>query len=81
MQKAEDILTGIMLIGSTLIAVGIALVGSFLLLKRSNFIPLTVIFIIILLILYTLRNISIGLSLIFHGRYQDDMTFRENRTG
>lgn len=79
MQRFEDVLTGIMLIGSTVIVLGIASMGAFFFLRGSNLIPLTVIFAVGVLLLYTIRCIAIGLSIIFHGRYQDDMTRKDNR--
>lgn len=79
MQKIEDVLTGLMIIGSTLIAFAIVAVGAFFLLRRSGFISLTILFAVGFLTLYTLRSIYIGFNLIFRGRYRDEMTVRDNR--
>lgn len=79
MQKIEDVLTGLMIIGSTLITFAIVVVGAFFLFYRSKFISLTLLFAIAFFALYTLRSIYIGFNIIFHGKYQDEMTVRENR--
>lgn len=78
MQRIEDVLTGLMMIGSTLIVFAIISVGAFLLLRRSGFISLTILFAVGFLSLYTLRSIYIGFNLIFRGRYRDEMTVRDN---
>lgn len=75
MQRFEDVLTGIMMIVTAIIVLGIAGVGAFFLLKGSSLISLTLVFVIGFLALYAIRRIYIGLSIIIRGRYQDDMTF------
>lgn len=78
MQRFEDILTGIMMIGAAIIVLVVACVAAFFFLKSSNLIPLTLIFGIGFLGLYTIRRIYIGLSIILHGRYQDEMILHDN---
>lgn len=79
MKRAEDILVGLMVIVSTVIAMGIVGVGVYFVFNRISFVSLALIAAVIFLIGYTLKNIYIGLSIIINGRYEDEMTARENR--
>lgn len=79
MQKTNDVLTGLMMIGSTLIVFAIVAMGAFFLLRKSEFISLTILFAVCFFTLYTIRNIYIGINLIFRGRYRDEMTIRDNQ--
>lgn len=79
MQKIEDVLTGLMIIISTLIVFAIVAVGAFFLFGRSESISLALLFAVGFFALYTLRSIYIGFNVIFHGRYRDEMTVRDNQ--
>lgn len=79
MRKIEDVLTGLMIIGADFIVFGIVAVGAFFMFRSSNFTSLALIYAICFLVLHTVRNIYIALNLIFHGRYQDEMTVLERR--
>lgn len=79
MHKINDVLTGIMMIVSSLITFVIVAIGAYFFLQRVEFISLTILFTLVFLTLYTFRNIYIGLNLIFCGRYRDEMTVLENR--
>lgn len=79
MRRLGDVLTGMLIIGSAVITMGIVAIGAYFILRSINFISLFLISGLGFFILHVLRSLYIGLSIIISGRYEDEMTARENR--